>query len=89
LGLIAPRLTSINALKPGLGHTVTMSSPATSPRFSAIAERLLAHARLCEEIAQECRNQETARKLRRLARECTQTAAEIESSGSSGITVQH
>jgi len=89
LGLIAPRLTSINALAPGLGHKVTMSSLATSPRFLAIAERLLAHARFCEEIAQECRNQETARKLRRLARECTQTAAEIESDRSCGETVQH
>ncbi len=66
-----------------------MSSPATNPRFSAIAERLLAHARLCEEIARKCRNKETALKLRRLARDCTQTAAEIESDRSARITVHH
>jgi hypothetical protein len=66
-----------------------MSSPATNPRFSAIAERLLAHARLCEEIAEECQSRETARKLRRLARECTQTAAQIESGRSARIAVQH
>jgi len=89
LGLIAPRLTSINALRPGLGHKVTMSSAASNPRFSAIAERLLAHARFCEEIAQECQSKETALKLRRLARECTETAAEIESDRSSGRTVEH
>jgi hypothetical protein len=89
LGLIAPRLTSINALNPGLGHKAAMSSPATNPRFSAIAERLLAHARFCEEIAQECQSEQTALKLRRLARECAQTAAEIESDGRSGTAVQH
>ena len=44
----------------------------------AIAERLLAHARLCREIANATFNEETARKLERLAEECLQAACEAE-----------
>jgi len=57
-----------------------MSSDHTSeaqPKASAIAQRLLAHARLCEQIARECWNEETAKKLRLMARDCAQTAAQI------------
>ncbi len=55
-------------------------SPDRAPhtaKFSAIADRLLAHARLCEQIAQECWNKDTAQKLRRMAEDCARTAAEL------------
>jgi uncharacterized membrane protein YccC len=45
-----------------------MSQPST------ISERLLAHARLCREIADATLNEETARKLERLAQDCIQAA---------------
>ena len=45
---------------------------------SAVAERLLAHARLCEHAAQECWNAETAANLRRMARDCTRAAAQVD-----------
>ncbi len=47
-----------------------MSQPST------IAERLLAHARLCREIAAGTMSEETAVKLERLAEECMQAARE-------------
>lgn len=46
-------------------------------KASAIAERLLAHAKLCDEIARECGSKGTAVKLQRMARDCAQTAAKI------------
>ena len=45
-----------------------MSQPST------IAERLLAHARICREIANATVHAETASKLERLARECIEAA---------------
>jgi hypothetical protein len=56
-----------------------MSSPCPEPKAktAAIAERLLAHARLCEQIACECWNEDTAEKLRRMARDCTLAAGQI------------
>lgn len=47
------------------------------PRGSTIAQRLLAHARLCEQIALECCNEATAERLKRMARECTRAAAQV------------
>jgi hypothetical protein len=44
---------------------------------SAIAQRLLAHAHLCEQIARECCNEVTAEKLKRMAQECSRTAAQV------------
>jgi hypothetical protein len=44
---------------------------------SKVAERLLAHARLCREIAGATWNEETAKKLERLADDCTRAATEI------------
>jgi hypothetical protein len=41
---------------------------------SAISDRLLAHARLCREIAAATFNEETACKLERLAEDCLQAA---------------
>jgi hypothetical protein len=45
---------------------------------SAISERLLAHARLCREIADATLNEETASKLERLAQDCIQAARDAE-----------
>jgi hypothetical protein len=42
-----------------------------------IAERLLAHARLCRDVADASCNEDTAAKLERLAEECARAAAEI------------
>jgi hypothetical protein len=43
---------------------------------SKIAERLLAHARLCRQIAGESWNEHTAEKLERLAAECDRAASD-------------
>jgi hypothetical protein len=45
-----------------------MSQPST------INERLLAHARICREIASATLNEETASKLERLAKDCIEAA---------------
>lgn len=42
-----------------------------------IAERLIAHARLCRHIAEESWNEDTARQLDTLALECERAAAEL------------
>ena len=49
-----------------------MSKPST------IAERLLAHARICRDIADATLNEETASKLERLAMDCIQAARDAE-----------
>ena len=53
------------------------------PDASAGAERLLAHARLCEQVAQDCRNEAMAAELRRMARDCAEAAARMVSAGES------
>ena len=45
---------------------------------SAISERLLAHARLCREIADATLNEETASKLECLAQDCIEAARDAE-----------
>jgi hypothetical protein len=50
-------------------------APPSGSDSAAAAERLLAHARLCEQIAQGCWDEETAADLRRMARDCTHVAA--------------
>jgi hypothetical protein len=60
-----------------------------APKASAIAERLLAHARLCVEIARECSSDETAEKLRQMAKECASTAAEIAPLGETKPSIRH
>ncbi len=65
------------------------SQPSSAPNFSAIAERLLAHARLCEDVADECRNDEIADKLRGMAQDCARTAAQIVSALSACGTAPH
>jgi hypothetical protein len=42
---------------------------------SKLAERLLAHARLCRQIARQTWNEETAAELEKLAAECDLAAA--------------
>ena len=59
------------------------------PLTSAIADRLRAHARLCKEIAEESWSAATARKLRRMARDCERTAAEIIEKSSNGSATRH
>jgi hypothetical protein len=49
----------------------------TPSKGSAIAQRLLAHAHLCEQIARECCNEVTAEKLKRMAQECSRTAGQV------------
>jgi hypothetical protein len=46
-------------------------------KSSPVAERLLAHARLCEQIAQDCWHEATAEELKRIAQDCTRTAAQL------------
>jgi len=43
-----------------------------------MAERLLAHARICRDIADATLDEETARKLERLAKDCIQAAREVD-----------
>jgi 6,7-dimethyl-8-ribityllumazine synthase len=45
---------------------------------STIAERLLAHARLCREIARASWNEEIAQRLERLAQDCIRAAGNTE-----------
>jgi len=54
-----------------------MQSPVSTA--SKIAERLLAHARLCRQIAEETWSEDVAQKLDRIADECTRAAADIAS----------
>ena len=45
--------------------------------LSKIADRLLAHARLCRQIAAESRSERVAFDLSRLADECSRVAADV------------
>lgn len=47
------------------------------PKPSKVAERLLAHARLCRHIAEQSWSEEAAQRLSALADECTRAAAEL------------
>jgi hypothetical protein len=51
--------------------------PHAVSHSAKIAERLLAHARLCRHIAEQARSEETAHKLDTLADECARAAAEL------------
>ena len=50
-----------------------------------MSTRLLAHARLCREIANATLNEETASKLERMAQDCVQAAREAELAAQSQI----
>jgi len=56
------------------------AQPSSIPPLAVarIAERLLAHARLCREIALTSLNAEIAQKLTTLAEDCTRTAEELQ-----------
>jgi hypothetical protein len=85
-------LIPINAALPACGHKCTMSAQIAilaAPKVEAIAERLLAHARLCEQIARECQNVETAVKLRRMAQDCAQAAAQLAPPGEPVSPTRH
>lgn len=47
------------------------------PISAELAERLLAHARLCRHIAEQTGSEETAQKLGNLASECVRAAAAL------------
>jgi len=49
-----------------------------APHSSKMAERLLAHARLCRQIASASWNEDMAKKLAQLADDCARAAANIE-----------
>lgn len=64
----------------GLMAFKTMSmnrEPRAVSHSAKIAERLLAHARLCRHIAEQSWSEETAHKLDRLANECVRAATEL------------
>ena len=48
-----------------------------APQSSRMAERLLAHARLCRDVAGASCNEDTVEKLAQLAEDCARAAAEI------------
>jgi len=66
-----PRLIFLKAATGGCRHETGLSQPST------IGERLLAHARICREIADTTLNEETARKLEKLAEDCIRAARDI------------
>ena len=57
-------------------HPAPLSSPALPA--SKVAERLRAHARLCQQIARESWNETIAIELTRLADQCIEAADNIE-----------
>ena len=58
----------LNAARAGCRQFTSMSQP------SIIAQRLLAHARICRDIAAATANEETAGELERLALDCVEAA---------------
>jgi len=68
---VPPGLIFLKAATGGCRHETGMSQPST------IVERLLAHARICREIADTTLNEEIARKLEELAEDCIRAARDI------------
>jgi hypothetical protein len=50
-------------------------SLSPGPQASKIAERFIAHAKLCQQIASQCRDEEIAHQLERLAEQCVRAAS--------------
>jgi len=79
-------LIPINAARDGCRHkhatSVKRTVGAFVPEPSKVAERLLAHARLCRHIAEQSWSEEAAQRLSALADECTRAAAELAPSDS-------
>jgi hypothetical protein len=61
-----------NAARDGRGHKSVMTHPP------AIFDRLLAHARICQDIADATMNSETAGKLEVMAQDCLQVARDAD-----------
>jgi hypothetical protein len=55
--------------------------PRPVPNGPGIAERLLAHARLCRQIAEATAREDLAQEFSRLADECTRAAEEVDPDG--------
>ena len=51
--------------------------PSIVPNSAGISERLIAHARLCRQIAEQSWSEEAARELDVLANECMRAAAAL------------
>jgi hypothetical protein len=49
-------------------------SLSPGPQSPKIAERFIAHAKLCRQIANQCRDEEIAHQLERLAEQCVRAA---------------
>jgi len=67
-------------MKANLSTNPAARSPRPLPAHSsaAVAERLRAHARLCQHIAEQSWSEEAAGRLTRLAYECEQAAADAD-----------
>jgi hypothetical protein len=71
----------INAAMSGCVHEHSVDAAVhetpqeTVSPSSQLAERLLAHARLCRQIARQSSNEDTAAELEKLAAECDLAAA--------------
>jgi len=52
-------------------------APHSPQKAVVIAQRLRAHARLCEQVAHESWNKDTAAAFRRMAADCTRMAKRI------------
>lgn len=78
-------LTSINLRRTAACTNASMSShdrvSSPVPNERRIAERLLAHARLCRQIAEAAVSHEVAQAFGRLADECVRAAAEVDPDG--------
>ena len=70
----------LNAARAGCRQFTNMSQP------SIIAQRLLAHARICRDIAAATANAETAGELERMALACVAAATPIPSRNGKGST---
>jgi hypothetical protein len=64
-------------------------NPGPAPTASKIAERLLAHARLCRQIAEATWSEDVAQKLGLMADECTRAAAEVYRDGGGDNATTH
>lgn len=61
-------------------------APCPVPNGSKIAERLLAHARLCRQIADAALSEEVAEEFGRLADECLRAAAALDPGSGSRLS---
>ena len=60
------------------GLPASEASRSDERAFGKVAQRLLAHARLCREIAARCWNEDSARKLEDMANACVHAAGTMQ-----------